>query len=664
MDLKSELDRLRCRVIDPDEARTATHREVLLVLAQTFDREGVVLLCEPSIVGGRSRPPDIAIIDPISGLHAIEIKGVVLDQVRTVLAGGAIEITYDANTSRKDPSRQAKQAMFDVKDAASRHFNGELNIPFQSWVVFPRIRRRDWEDKFGEAVSARPDVLFCEDLDSSALAERMRRDGIARLATFDMRACPDRQLRSLMAAFGDSAVLRHEPRAGPAPPEGSKGERLDEALAEHRVLTEQQQRLTSHAWNDGPRLLRGVAGSGKTVVLATQAARMIERLHKETQDLFAAPSSPLPVLAVCFNRTLVPFIRQRIEIAYGQRTNEELPGKSVLVTHFNALLYHLHRRGYCGYYRVQDIVQQGERAERYLHDLETLKGDPADRLSKGLFHGVFVDEGQDFHENEYRVLLKLCTRAPSGLPQLFVFYDDAQNLYGLQRPKWSNLGLEVRGRAVVMEECFRNTRQIIEPAFNVLLGIHADDPQAVRTRGFADLHTLKEKGLIAFANRHVTVRFSGREGEFVSLYICDDEAAEALRLADRCAYLLEREGLLPQDILVLTFTRDRALQIAAAIAERIGEERVRCVFEAAEKDRLAIQSDRISVSTVASAKGYDAPYVMLASLHDFTDDVEGRASLYVGCTRAREWLEVSAAEATDLVREFGRAIEASYGGGT
>jgi hypothetical protein len=54
---------------------------------------------------------------------------------------------------------------------------------------------------------------------------------------------------------------------------------------------------------------------------------------------------------------------------------------------------------------------------------------------------------------------------------------------------------------------------------------------------------------------------------------------------------------------------------------------------------------------------------MLASLHDFTDDVEGRASLYVGCTRAREWLEVSTAAVTDLVREFGRAIEASYGGG-
>jgi hypothetical protein len=30
--------------------------------------------------------------------------------------------------------------------------------------------------------------------------------------------------------------------------------------------------------------------------------------------------------------------------------------------------------------------------------------------------------------------------------------------------------------------------------------------------------------------------------------------------------------------------------------------------------------------------------VLLASLDDFPDDVEGRASLYVGCTRAREWL--------------------------
>ena len=663
MDLNSELEGLRCRVIDAEDARTQTHQEVLLILAQTFDHAGAVVLCEPSVVGGRSGPPDIAVLDPASGLHVFEIKGVPLSQVRAVRAGGALEIAYDFGVSRRDPSRQARQAMFDIKDAATRNFNGDLNIEFQSWVVFPRIGRSDWEDKFGNAVALRPDVIFREDLASSGLGNWLRKKGGDRLATFGLRECPSQQMRSVLAAFGDSEVLRPVARPGPPPPEGSKGEQLDQALAEYRVLTELQQRLTSQDWNDGPRLVRGVAGSGKTVVLATQAARMIERLHKSTRDLFEGNAQPLPVLAVCFNRTLVPFILQRIEIAYRQRTNEPLPEKSVLVTHFNALLYHLHQRGYCGYHRTEDAAPS-ERATRCLSDLSALGGQAAVRFSKGLFSGVFVDEGQDFHEAEYMLLMTLCARTTAGLPRLFVFYDDAQNLYGLKRPTWSDLGLDVRGRSVVMDECFRNTRDIIEPAFNLLLGSHADEPQSVNTSGFADIPTLKDKQLIAIDNGHIRIGFTAREGNPVSCCKCDDKNAEQLRLARNCEDLLQRDGLLPQEILVLTFRRERALQLANAIADRLGPARVRCPFQKPEKDGLAIQPDQVTVSTVASAKGYDAPYVMLASLDEFTNDVKGRVSLYVGCTRAREWLDVSWVETTNLVREFERSAGASRGHAT
>ena len=661
MNLESELANLDCSVIECDEALTTSHREVLLILAQTFNQVGVTLLCEPSVVGGRSRPPDIAVVDPSSGLHVFEVKGVHLDQVRSVLAGGAIEIAYNGTTSRKDPSKQARQAMFDIKDSASRHFKGELAVPFQSWVVFPRIGRGDWEQKFGEAVTGRPDVLFAEDLSSSRLGVRVRETGIARLQRFRLSECPLSQLRSVMAAFGDSQVV-HPPQRPPhpPPPSGSKGERLDEAIAEYRVLTEQQQRLTSQGWNDGPRLVRGVAGSGKTVVLAVQVARMIERLWKETRDIFDEKRQTPRVLAVCFNRTLVPFIRQRIEIAYRQRTGEEVPEGTVLVSHLNALLYNLSCQGFFSYRRIKEAPESNQRAALYLSDLEGLDGARKQRLSDGLFHGIFIDEGQDFHENEYRLLFKLCARTPNGLPRAFVFYDDAQNLYGLPRPTWTDLGLNVRGRSIVMDQSFRSPRQVIEPAFNVLLGTYATNPKSVKTRGFADAATLAEKRLISLNENHVRVHFAAREGDLANLSFCGDKNAEQARVASRCETLMRIEGLLPQDILVLTFERARARELANAISVRLGPELVLCTFD--DKDRLAVQSDRITVSTIASAKGYDAPYVLLASLDDLPDNVESRAALYVGCTRAREWLEVSASRATPLVREFEAALKVCAAG--
>ena len=71
---------------------------------------------------------------------------------------------------------------------------------------------------------------------------------------------------------------------------------------------------------------------------------------------------------------------------------------------------------------------------------------------------------------------------------------------------------------------------------------------------------------------------------------------------------------------------------------------------------------RITVSTVASTKGYDAPQVLLASVDEFPETVEGRVCLYVACTRAREWLEGTAKEMTNLAREFETSVSATNAG--
>lgn len=641
---------MRCRVIDEDEARTTTHREVLLIMAQTFDVAGAVILCEPSVVGARSGAPDIAVVDPESGVHVIEVKGVTIDQVRSMWPGGAIEITYDGRAEKRDPFKQARNAMFDIKDAAGRHFGGDLNGGFEAWVAFPRIRRASWEEKFGLELSARPDVLFQDDLLCALLGDRMRASGRQRLR--GIGPLPQLQLRSLMAAFGDSAVLAPPVRPGTTAPEGSLGERLADGLSEHRVLTEQQQRLAGQRWNDGPRLVRGVAGSGKTVVLATQIARLVEGIDGETDALFGEGTAALPILAVCFNRTLVPFIRDRIEAAYRQRTGDALPEGHVEVVHFNRLMWQLSQRGLLHYQQVKQGEDPGPRARRYLADLEKA----AERLGDGLYRAIFVDEGQDFHEDEYRVLLRLCERTTEGLPRMFVFYDDAQNLYGATRPTWSDLGLEVRGRSVVMDESYRSTRQIIEPAFNVLVGSYA--PQQVRMRRFADLATLREKHLVTVRGEHIIVRFARREGDPARLLRSADTAAEDAAIADRAAHLLRDEGLCPHDLMVLTARRDRAGAIAKALSGRVGDACVRCAFEEEAKDAAAVEVGRITVSTIASAKGYDAPYVILASAHDCGDGTEGRATFYVGCTRARDWLDVSACEERPTIREFSRALGA------
>jgi superfamily I DNA/RNA helicase len=70
-----------------------------------------------------------------------------------------------------------------------------------------------------------------------------------------------------------------------------------------------------------------------------------------------------------------------------------------------------------------------------------------------------------------------------------------------------------------------------------------------------------------------------------------------------------------------------------------------------ERDLHLGQRGKVTVSTVASAKGYDAYCVLLASANEFPVDVKGRASFYVGCTRAIEYLEVTGYSVSGLLEE-------------
>jgi hypothetical protein len=107
---------------------------------------------------------------------------------------------------------------------------------------------------------------------------------------------------------------------------------------------------------------------------------------------------------------------------------------------------------------------------------------------------------------------------------------------------------------------------------------------------------------------------------------------------------------------VLGFSRNRMDAIAAAVANAKigGVEGLHVAFR--EQDKLLGQRSILTLSTTASAKGYDAYCVLLASGNEFDRDVIGRINFYVGCTRAIEYLEVFAYRNEGLAAEFGRVL--------
>ena len=164
--------------------------------------------------------------------------------------------------------------MFDIKHSTARYCDRyELDIRFEYWVVWPRIRKTEWHEKFGKDAFRPKEMIFQETLKSSGLEDVLAGD--YRIEESIDRESHAQQLKCVLKAFGDSSVLYPEPGGRPARRVGEEtlGARFDEASESYKGLSEEQQKLSEMSWEEGPRQVRGVAGSGKTVVLANNMAR-------------------------------------------------------------------------------------------------------------------------------------------------------------------------------------------------------------------------------------------------------------------------------------------------------------------------------------------------------------------------------------------------------
>jgi len=400
-----------------------------------------------------------------------------------------------------------------------------------------------------------------------------------------------------------------------------------------------------------------VAGSGETIVPANNLARRLTRGFNDDMPLSEEIRERPRLLAVCYNRTLVPFLRQKIDLAFRQRTGRPLPEDAVEVWHYNRLLWHLSRKGLWRYQAVESDGEEG-RAKQYLAEFEHVREHQPSMLEAVSYDAIYVDEGQDFLEEDFRLIKGLCRTPTGGEPNLAIFYDDAQNLLGRVHPNWKSLGLDLqRGRrSQVMTQCFRSTRPIVEASFNILYGRFGGSKVGVPTKLFADVATLEEKGLIEDVGDHYEVRFAVRGGMPPRLTIAPDLREEHRLMVERLRWLVEEQRVKPEDILVLAQSWGRVVGFAKAVESAALPSISEVHVAKTDQDRHLRRRGCLALSTVASAKGYDAYCVLMVSANDFPTDVTGRASFHVGCTRAIEYLEVFAHQKSGLVAEMERAL--------
>lgn len=650
----------RMIVIGQDDIKNDAHAAVAAAVIRAFgDSPAGFVYIEPCTVRSTRRPPDVVLCHPDLGLVVFEVKSYSSASIESVNAG-SLFVRHQGDIRGVNPLHQAEKAMFDIKDQVQRASGSCAPLPaFNAVVVLPNISRSEWTNR-GFSTSFPDHILLLRDeLEPDPLKAKLKK-----LVTgHQNRPLTPEQVHTVKKVFGDSATINDDRKPQPEGVESSLGAIIDDKAVMDKYLSDEQTELSRLTIAGFPRLIRGVAGSGKTVVLANLVARLVNRQHNANPSLFDDfEDEHLRIAVICFNRTLVSFLRQKIKDAYKQQTFEDVPSEDILwVGHLNSLMYKVTygTRPELEYIPI-DKVPLAQRATLYRKQFESYKQRHPESAHKIQYDAIFIDEGQDFVEEEFQLLLSLLKEdKKTAEKNLVIFYDDAQNMYGRPRPNWKQIGIDVGGgRAKVMKECFRNTRQIVETAFNVLLGSEASAEERVKLKSYADVPYLRQAGLVEETGGFYKVGFAERTGDYPTLQAFSSRTKEKEWIALEVGRLIQQEGVRPKDILVLFNSSGPFEDLGDLIRARVGPQYIEDFlrpYKCAEKDKYIFRENCLTLSTVHGAKGYDAYIVFLAGADLFGPDETGRASFYVGATRAKLVLYVTGLN-SGLLAETRRVI--------
>lgn len=377
-----------------------------------------------------------------------------------------------------------------------------------------------------------------------------------------------------------------------------------------RVMDRQQERVSEHlGW--GYRILRGVAGSGKTLVL-THRVRHLHRFFPNYR-----------ILLLCYNRLLANALRLMVD-----------PSERITVTNIDRLAY--------------DLAGTGRRPSDF-GELRRLAAEKAARLPESRrYDVVLVDEAQDFDHPGLDLaysMLKPSRRDLRASGQGIRSYraghfvmalDSAQNVYR-RSMTWNPPGVTGRGRTTVFRRNYRNTREILSLAWRLLEGAPAWSSES---RASEDVRG------------RISPEAAPRSGPMPKLLDCPHLRGEAGAIADEVERLLD-DGVDVGEIAVMYGHHDLENRLEQEFRRRHlpyfhVQERDKRGYKP-NRDKAVSVRDKVRVSTLQGLKGLEFSRVLIGGVNqvyvrDVPEDEQETAVkrlLYVAMTRAMDELVIT-----------------------
>lgn len=571
-------------------------------------------------IGLKYSKPDFVIFHPRRGLLVLEVKDWKIETIKGFDRTSFALLTDRGLVRESNPVAKARMYALEVsivleRDPQLRHppeskYAGKLLSPWAYGAVLTNISRKQFDAAgLGDVIPAH--LVICQDeivpgVDAEALQTRL----------WDM--FPWQFSHALSLPQIDRVRWHLFPEVRVIPGEGQFGLFDSGTTSQSRVeipdlirVMDIQQEQLARSLGEGHRIIHGVAGSGKTMILGYRCVHLAKTLSK-------------PVLVLCFNKTLAARLQQLI----GERGLSE----KVQVYNFHA---------WCSsQIKAYNLVRPSGKGVFDKLVTTVVNGVDSGLVPRAQYGAILIDEGHDFEPDWYDLISKMVDPETNSL---LVLYDDAQNIYGKATRRkftWRSVGIDAVGHTTILKLNYRNTLELLSVAKafveSLLQGVYTDD-----------------EGVPV-----ITPESAGRRGPLPELIRAGDRSDES-----RIAIARIREhlgnGRSPSDIAVITrHERDaeyfHAELARAGVPSRLADEKGKSV--------LFLGEPSVKVVTMHSSKGLEFPIVLIPRIGDMPgnaeDPVREARLLYVAMTRATEEASLMHDRESEFSVRLTSAIEA------
>ncbi|MCL1469924.1 pentapeptide repeat-containing protein [Argonema antarcticum] len=684
-----------------------------------------------SKVGKTRKEPDILIADFELGLIVIEVKSVTIDRI--VAINGHRWEFRNFYIRDGNPYEQAENQLFALLGYCDREPILRRKVNGRAIVALPLITEKQWQEKGFQQLPSCPPIIFQEHLDRKSEAkdeEFSEKDFASNQQMIAANAEPllklieqitpvikgvklnDEQWKLLLSVISGTPVFRKPPNnlqfklavseiSPPIP--GSRASILAKAR-QHLSEFDLQQEHIGKQIPPGPQRIRGIAGSGKTVLLCQKAAHL--HLKYPNWD----------IALVFFSRSLYDPITKQLDKWLRRFSSGEVEYKPN-----NEKLRVFHAWGAKNQPGLYSIICEAAGVQR-LTAYDTDRNQPNEALAEvcslllrtavvpQIFDAILIDEGQDlivddefkfedkqpFYWMAYQALRLVDPQYPEQR-RLIWAYDEAQSLESLNMPTAGELFGDELAHLVtgeypdgikkteVMHRCYRTPSPILTAAHGIGMGLLRSGRMLSGITRTEDWKAIgyEVTGRFTRGQRITLKRLSDNspniipqlwEKPVIEFEIYRDRQSELTALAQNIIYNLKHDNLNPsRDILVIVLgSFFEATILETHVAEFLISQGIN-IFIPSTTNCNILKPDSenrdpnkfwceggVTVSRIHRAKGNEADMVYLVGLDNIAKEESNiilRNQLFIALTRTRGWVKLSGIDNYPMYEEMRRVIK-------